>query len=183
MNRPYLISVDIVLVSVFSALLVILNLTLGPLGFAWFGLPIFCDFSVYFTLLLATWITGRFGVASTVGIIGSIIIYLLRASPYIMVFAASAILFDILMLANHHRLDRKAHSVFIAAFATVLSAYFAGIIIGDLFSNMALDQATLIWALTIWGELNLIGGIISIVIALPIIGVLEKAGVRRIKGD
>jgi hypothetical protein len=41
----------------------------------------------------------------------------------------------------------------------------------------------LLSALTFWGVWTLIGGILALVIALPIIIALEKANVRKIKGD
>jgi hypothetical protein len=154
---------------------------LGPLGFALYGLPIFCDFAAFLTLLLVTWLTGRFGTATLVGIIGSVIIFFIRASPYIIGFAASAILFDMLMLANHHKIEAKTRSIATAALATALSAYFAGLIIGIFFSYRALDQATLQWALATWGVWHLAGGIIAIIITLPIIGILERAHAREIK--
>jgi hypothetical protein len=182
MGKSYFATVDIALIGVFCALWATLNLTLGPLGFAWFGLPIFCDFAVFFTLLLVTWITGKFGAASIVGIIGSIIIFLVRASPHIIGFAASAMLFDVLMLASHHKIDGKTYNMIIASLATALSAYFAGAIIGTFFTTKPPDLTTLGLALTIWGGWHLIGGIISLAITLPIIGILEKANVRKIKG-
>jgi len=176
-NKTYLNTVDIALISVFCALWAALNLTLGPLGFRLLRLPILCDFSVFFTILLVTWAVGKFGAASMVGIIGSIIIYLISASPHIIGFAASAIVFDLLMSANHHKLHVKAYNMVIAALATIVSAYFAGVIIGVFFT----EGATLEWAITMWGGLHLVGGIVSITLTLPIIGVLEKANVRRIK--
>jgi hypothetical protein len=36
-----------------------------------------CDFAVFFTLLLVSWATGKFGTTSIVGIIGSIIVLLI----------------------------------------------------------------------------------------------------------
>jgi len=36
--------------------------------------------------------------------------------------------------------------------------------------------------LTFWGWWHLVGGIMSAIITLPIIGALEKANVRKIKG-
>lgn len=176
-SQAYFKAVDIALISVFCALWVALNLTLGPLGFAWLTLPIFCDFAVFFTLLLVTWATEKFGTASLVGIIDSIITLLIRASPHIIGFAASAIFFDVLMSANHHKLNEKAYNMAIAALVTAVSAYFAGVVIGVFFMNKPLE-----WALTFWGGWNLIGGIMSITITLPIIGILEKANVRGIKG-
>jgi hypothetical protein len=174
-------TVDIAFIGVFSAVWVALNLTLGPLGFAWFKLPIFCDFAVFFTLLLVTWLTGKFGAASLVGVIGSALILIMRGSPHIIGFAASAILFDMLMSAVHHKIYLKTYNMLFAAIAAIISAYFAGLIIGVFFMYKPLDWTTVEWALTFWGIWHMIGGIIGTVITLPIIGVLEKANVRKIK--
>lgn len=180
-NKTYFTTTDIALVSVFCALWASLNLTLGPMGFTWFKLPILCDFSVFFTLLLVTWITGKFGTASIVGIIGSIIVLMIRPSPHIPGFTASAILFDMLMLANRHKIHVKVYNLIVAALVTMISAYFAGVVIGIFFMSKPLTIETVQWALTFWGGWHLLGGILTVIITLPIIGVLEKANVRRIK--
>jgi hypothetical protein len=39
------------------------------------------------------------------------------------------------------------------------------------------------WALTFWGGWHLVGGILTLAITLPIILTLEKANVRKIRGD
>ena len=174
-------SVDIALTGVFCALWATLNLILGPLSFRLFNLPILCDFAVFFSLLLVTWTTGKFGTASAVGIIGSVIVLIFNPSPHIMAFAASAILFDMLMIANHHKLQLKTYNMAIAASATTLSAYFAGVLIGMFFMGRLINETTLEWTLTFWGVWHLIGGIIAIVITLPILGILERAHVREIK--
>jgi hypothetical protein len=180
-NSKYLNTVDIALISIFCALWAVLNQTLGPLGFKLLGLPILCDFAVFFTLLLVTWAIGKFGAASIVGILGSIIIYLITASPHIIGFVASAIAFDILMSASHHKIILKAYNMIMATLVTALSAYFAGVVIGIFFMGKPIDGTTLQWALTFWGGWHLVGGIIGIAITLPIIGVLEKTNVRKIK--
>lgn len=168
-------TVDIALLGVFCALWTALNLTLARLGFAWFGLPIFCDFAAFFTILLGTWAIGKFGVPTLIGVIGSIVTVLFGGSTTTFGFAISAILFDILTLANHHKLLLKPYNVIVAVLATLVSAYFAGVTIGVFFMYGSLD-----WALTVWGGWHLFGGVISILAALPIIGILEKTNVRKI---
>jgi hypothetical protein len=169
-------TVDIALVSVFCALWVVLNITLGPLSFRLLGLPVLHDFAVFFTLLLVAWVTGKFGTASLVGIIGSIFASFL-VNPLIMIgFVVSAVLFDVIMTANGHKLSTKAYNMTIAALATMASAYFAGVVIGVFAMNGALD-----WALTVWGVWHLVGGIVSAAVTLPLIAILEKANVRQIK--
>jgi hypothetical protein len=177
MNRKsYFSTMNIVLIAIFSALWAALNLTLGRFGFAWSGLPIFCDFSVFSTLLLITWATSKFGAASLVGIIGSAITFLINPSPSTASFVAAAVLFDVLMTVNHHEPCVKAYNIGTAALSTAIAAYFAGVITGALFMNNSLE-----WALTFWGGWHFIGGIIAAAITLPIIGILERANVRRIR--
>ncbi|MCS7125065.1 MAG: hypothetical protein NZ932_06620 [Candidatus Bathyarchaeota archaeon] len=169
--------VDIAIIAVFSAIWAVLNLTVGPLGFTLFQLPIFCDFSVYFTLLLATWASGKIGTPSAVGITGAFIVLAMRPGSMQMIgFSASAFLFDILMILCKHEVRLKPYNFFVASIATMASAYFAGVIIGTVFMGRALG-----WALTFWGVWHLIGGVIGLVIAMPVVGVLEKVGVKGAK--
>ena len=168
---------DIAIIAVFSAMWAVLNLTVGPVGFTLFQLPIFCDFSVYFTLLLATWASGKTGIPSAVGIIGAVIVLAMRpASTQMIGFLASAILFDTLMAFYKHKISLKPYNMAVAAASTMISAYFAGIVIGTIFMGRSLE-----WALTFWGVWHLIGGVIGLIVAIPVIGVLERANVKGIK--
>lgn len=170
-------TVDIAIIAVFSAIWAILNLTLGPLGFTLFQLPIFCDFAVYFTLLLATWASGKILVPSAVGLIGALTVLAMRPNSTQMIgFMVSAFLFDNLMTLSRHEIRFKPYNLAIASIATVASAYFAGVIIGTVFMNRTIE-----WALTFWGVWHLIGGVISLIIAIPVIGILEKAKVKGAK--
>ena len=178
-SRTYLTTVDIALTGVFCALWIVLNLTLGPLSFRLFGLPILHDFGVFFTLLLVAWVTGRFGTSLLVGIIGSMVAILLGGPPIpILGFAASAVVFDVLMSANHHKVRLAMYSLTVSVIATILSAYFAGVLVGVFFMGNGLE-----WALTVWGGWHAVGGVVSIALTLPIIVSLEKASVRDVKGE
>ena len=180
--KQHLNAVDIAIVSIFCAIFAALSLTLGPLSFNLFRLPILHDFAASFSLLLVTWLVGKFGAASIVGVIGSIIAILVRPIPPIQVgFIVSAIVFDLLMSINRNRLYANAYNVIVSALVTAASAYLAGVVIGIFLMGMPLDMTTLQWALTFWGGWHLIGGIVTVAITLPVIGVLEKANARRIK--
>jgi len=170
-------TIDVAFVAIFSALWILMNLTLGPLSFQLLGLPILHDFGIFFTLLLVTWITGRFGTASMVGIIGSAIALLLGAPSLIIGFAASAVIFDLLFSLNQHKIRNSIKALAIAVTTTVISAYIAGVIIGILFMSMGM-----LWALTVWGGWHVVGGVFTLIITLPIIAGLEKANVRKIAG-
>ena len=120
----------------------------------------------------------RFGTSSMAGIIGSIFAILLGAPALIVCFCASAVVFDVLMFANHHKIRIARNSLAITAIVTMLSAYLAGVLI-----IMFFQGGGLLYALTFWAVWTLIGGILALVITLPIIIALEKANVRKIKGD
>src|SRR4030043_2280471 len=175
-KKTYFNAMDVAVMVVFSALWGILTGTLGRFGFALFGLPVFCDFAAFFTLLLSTWIISKFGVASIVGIIGSVITFMLNSQSQVFGFTAAAILFDMLMAASQHRIRVKVFNLIFVGLATLVSAYFAGVIIGLFFMARSAD-----WGLTIWGGWHLIGGIISVVVAIPVVGVLGEANLVRAK--
>jgi len=168
-------TVDVAFIAIFSALWIVLNLTLGPLSFQLLGLPILHDFGVFFTLLLVAWITGRFGTSIMVGFIGTAIAILLGAPPLIVGFAASAIVFDSFLILNHHKIRVSIKDLAVAALATMLAAYVAGVIIGILFMGNGV-----VWAFTVWGGWHLVGGIITVAVTLPIIVGLEKASIRKL---
>jgi len=177
-SKRYSGTVDLIFVGILSALWIVLHLTIGPLGFALFRLPVFCDVAAYLTLLLAVWIFGRFGGASLVGIIGSAVTLLLRPEALqILGFAASGVLFDALCLAVRHEAFAKVANIVVVSVITIVSAYFAGALIGSVFMT-TLPYWSLSWALTYWAGLHALGGLLSLFIALPVIGALERANVR-----
>jgi len=179
-SKKHLGTEDLILIGILSALWIVLHLTIGPLGFALFGLPVFCDVAAYFTLLLALWIFAKFGGASLVGIIGSIVILFLRPGAFqILGFAASAVLFDVLCLAIRHRAFTRISNILVLSVITIVSAYFAGAVIGSVFMT-TLPHWSLVWTLTYWAGLHVAGGVISLLIALPVIGALERANVHRL---
>jgi len=170
-------SVNIALISIFSALWVVLNLTIAPLGFAIFHLPVVHSLIIFFMLVLVIWATGQYGAASAVSIIGSAIVVL--ANPQVLPvlgFIPAAFLFDLVLLINHHRVNLKAVNIGIVVLATVVCAFVAAVVNGIVILNLAL-----MFTLTVWAGWNVLGGIIGVVIALPVVGVLEKAQVKRVK--
>ena len=172
-------SVDVALTGMFSAVWIVVNLTLGPLSFSLTGLPVLHSFGIFFTLLLVAWVTGRFGASSMAGIIGSVFSILLGAIYLVVIcFAVSAVVFDLMLLSVHHKIRLTWNSLIITAIVTMVSSYLAGILIARFSMGTGLE-----YAFTVWGVWALVGGILALVITLPIITALERANVRNIKGD
>jgi hypothetical protein len=170
-------SVNIALISIFSALWIILNLTVAPLGFVVLHLPVIHSLIIFFMLILVTWATGQYGAASVVSIIGSVIVVL--ANPQVLPvlgFVPAALLFDLMLLANRHRVNLKPINIAIVVFASIVCAYVAATVNGLVILNLAW-----IFTLTVWAGWNILGAIIGVAATLPVIGVLEKAQVKRVK--
>ncbi len=177
-SKTHFKTVDIALISVFSALWIALNYYLAPLSFQLLHLPVGHGIIVFVTLLLTAWATGKYGAASAVGMIGSIIVVLAGGALPVLSFAATALLFDIILIASHHQLKLKPYSIAIAVLATAVSAYLAGATTGIIILNQPAQ-----FALTVWAGWTLLGGILGAAITLPIIGALEKANVKKIKSN
>jgi hypothetical protein len=170
-------SINIALISVFSALWVVLNLTVAPLGFAVFHLPVVHSLIIFFMLVLVTWTTGQYGTASVVSIIGSAIVVL--ANPQVLPvlgFVPAAFLFDLVLILNHHNVSLKPRSMSLVVLAAIICAYVAAVVNGLVILNLAW-----MFTLTVWAGWNVLGGIIGVAIAFPIVAVLEKAQVKRVK--
>jgi len=137
---------------------------------------VFHDFAAFFPILIVTWAVGRFGASSLVGMLGSVIAILFGGPLLIICFAASAFLFDLLMSANRHSLRISLFNLMLITVSTMLSAYVAGILIGIFFT----PNQTLQWAMTFWGGWHLVGGIITLVITIPVIFALDNSGVKKV---
>ena len=166
-------SVNIALISIFSALWVILNLTVAPISFRLTGLPVIHSMMIFFILLIVIWATNQYGTASLVGIIGSVIVLLAGGPLPIVGFLLGAMVFDLVFSINRHRFNLKIISMGTAILATIVSAFFAGIV------NFVLVSPP--FFMTAWVALVVAGGIIGLFLALPIIAVLEKAQIKRLK--
>ena len=172
------ITVNIALISIFSALWVALNFTLAPIGFALTGLPVIHSVIIFFTLLLTVWATNQFGAASMVGVIGSAIVVLAGGPLPVLGFVPAAIILDLIFLVNRHILNLKPLNIAVAAIASIVCAFVAALVNGLLI--LKLPPA---FIFTIWGGWTIIGGVIGVVLTLPIIGALERSQVKRVQAE
>lgn len=175
-KTTYFTTTNIALIGIFSALWIALNLTAAPLGFRLLHLPIIHGATIFLILLLVTWAANQYGVASAVGIIGSVIVLLAGGPLPVVGFALASLLFDLMLSVNRHKIDMNLVNLAIAVLVTIVCSYFAGVVNGVFILNQVP-----VFALTVWGSWTVVGGIIGVILALPIIGVLEKAQVKKIR--
>jgi hypothetical protein len=86
------------------------------------------------------------------------------------------LIFDLVLLANHHRINIRPISIAVVVLASIACAFVAAVVNGILILNLALT-----FTLTVWGGWNVLGGIIGAAITLPIVAILEKANVKKVK--
>jgi hypothetical protein len=169
---------NIALIGIFSALWVALNLTVAPLGFTLTHLPTIHSAIIFVTLLFVAWATGQYGAASLVGIIGSVIVVLAGGPLPVLGFVPAAIIFDLIFLLSHHKVNLKPVNVGIAVLASLVCAYVAALVNGLLILHLEP-----VFTFTFWAGWNILGAVIGFAIAFPIIGALEKAEVRKVKAE
>ena len=91
-------------------------------------------------------------------------------------FVPAAIVFDLILLVSHHRINLKPANITIIVAASIACAYIAALVNG--FFILKLPTA---FTLTFWAGFVIAGGIIGIALALPLVGALERAHVKQIK--
>ncbi|MGQ9479666.1 MAG: hypothetical protein ACUVQ0_06635 [Thermoproteota archaeon] len=149
---------DVVSIALFAALWGILNAYISPLFFQATKLPFFCDIAGFISLILAVWWTRRPGVATSVGIVATILNFLLRPGAlHFLGFTVASIVFDVLMKAFGYDncFKKRLLGSILVIVASVIPAGVAGLIIGKFFMNMP-PEGVLGWML-----LHMLGGLIG----------------------
>jgi len=178
----YFDSREVAAIALFAALWGVLSSIFAPIVFRMFGLPILCDMIGFAILTLTVWWIRKFGAATAVGIIATVVNFIFN--PYgvhFLGFMAASIVFDITAkLIGYDRNFRN--SLFTTASmlpVSVLSAAVAGLIIGSFF--MATPALARWGGVLGWVGLHAVGGIIGGFIGIALVTGLAARGVRRME--
>ena len=169
-HLTYFSSRDITAISLCAALWAILNWTVAPIFWDLTHLPILCDMVGVSLLILTVWWVRKPGATSLMGVIATILNFVLRPSAlHFLGFAAASIVFDALSRTTGYRnsLDRRVLGSIVLLTISLLSTLVAGYIIGILFmSPMVLSSmfGGVLFFTVIHGAGGFIGGIIGVVI-------------------
>jgi len=168
----------IALVSLLSAFSGVFQVFVSPITFQIMGLPFGHDLIVFFPIILSVWIIRRFGGATGVGIISTLVVLFLNPGLFFVIgFAVSSFIFDLLLFVIKHKVTFEIKNILAVSLSTILSFYVAGFIIG-----LALTNGSLQLAFSVWGPLHVVGGAIGLIISYPILAALERTGVRKSNG-
>jgi hypothetical protein len=171
---------DIAVIALFSALWGVLNSIFAPIVFRVTGLPILCDMIGFAILSLTVWWVRKFGAATAVGLIATVVNFVFNPGGFhFLGFAVASIVFDIAAkLIGYNRSFKN--SLFATASmlpVSVLSAAVAGLIIGTFF--MAAPALTKWGGVLGWAGLHAIGGVIGGIIGIVLVASLATRGVHR----
>ncbi|MEM2145469.1 MAG: hypothetical protein QW279_08905 [Candidatus Jordarchaeaceae archaeon] len=171
---------DIAAITVFAALWGVLNSLISPIFFRMFNLPFMCDLIGFSSLILATWYVKRPGTATTVGIIATLINFiLLPSATHFLGFTAASAVFDFFtFMVGYKRIFKINFLGSITLFTiSVISAAFAGVIIALFFMTpVALNK----WGGVVgWAALHAIGGVLGGTLGIILMNALTLRGIQN----
>jgi hypothetical protein len=167
-------------IAIFAALWGVLSSIFAPIVFRVFGLPILCDMIGFAVLALTIWWIRKFGAATVVGLIATVVNFVFNpAGVHFLGFAAASLVFDVTAkLIGYDRCFKKPLFTTVSMLpVSVLSAAAAGLIIGTFF--MA-TPALAVWGGVLgWAGLHAVGGVIGGFIGVVLITGLAVRGIQR----
>jgi len=169
---------EVAAIALFSALWGVLNSIFAPIVFRMFGLPILCDMIGFAVLTLAVWRIRKFGVTTVIGVIATVINFIINpGGVHFLGFTVASIVFDTTAkLIGYDRCFKKPLSAAVSMLSnSVLSAAVAGIIIGTFF--MAAPALAAWGGVLGWAGLHAVGGVIGGFIGIALVTSLAARGV------
>ena len=171
----YFNSRDIAAIAMCASLWGVLNSIFSPLVFSITHLPILCDLIGFTVLTVAAWWIRKFGAITTIGLIATIINFILNPQALTFLgFTAAAFVFDlILALVGFNNFFRKSfNTATLAIIISTLSAAVAGFIIGSFF--MAGPALSLWGGVSGWAGLHAVGGVVGGAIGATLVASLNS---------
>jgi len=171
----YFSSRDIAAIALSAALWAVLNWTVTPVFWQLTHLPILCDMIGTSLLILTLWWTRKPGAATLMGVIATILNFMLRpGATHFLGFTAASIVFDAAAKAVGYRnsLDRRLVSSVSLVAISVLSTLAAGFIIGSFFMN-PMFLANMFGGVAFFAALHGAGGVIGGVLGVTVVRGLE----------
>lgn len=161
---------DIAAIALSAALWAVLNWTVAPIFWQLTHLPILCDMVGVSLLTITVWWIRKPGAATLMGLIATILNFMLRPeATHFLGFTAASVVFDIMtwVFGYKNSFDRRLISSASLVSFSFLSALVAGYIIGTFFMNpMFLSSmfGGVIFFAALHGAGGLIGGILGVIL-------------------
>lgn len=166
----YFDSRELAAAALLSSLWGVLNSVFSPIVFRIFGLPILCDMIGFAVLGLTFWWVRKLGAVTVVGLIATIVNFLLNpAGVFFLGFTAASLSYDLIasIIVGKRMFKRRTISAISLVSISVLSATVAGLIIGNYFMTA---QALAAWGGVFgWAMLHALGGFVGGLIGVSVL--------------
>ena len=159
----YFSSREIAAIALSAALWAVINWTVAPVFWNLTHLPILCDTAGISLLTLIVWWVRKPGAATLMGVIATILNFMLRPeATQFLGFTAASLVFDVLVSAVGYGgiLNRRLVSTISLFIISVLSTLVAGFIIGTFFMN-PMFLSNMFGGVTFFAALHGAGGLIG----------------------
>jgi len=175
---PYLGSREISAIALFAALWGVLNWTVAPIFWRLTHLPILCDMLASSLLILTVWWTRRLGAATLMGLVATLLNFILRPGAlHFLGFTAASVVFDVATyIAGYDKLSRRGLGSALLVAASIISTFIAGLIIGSLFMN-PIFLSKRYGGVLFFALLHAAGGVIGGLLGAAIVAGAEVRGV------
>ncbi len=177
---PRLDTRDIVAISLVASTWAILNVTITPIFWQATRLPILCDMVGASLLILTIWWTKKPLCASAMGLIATVLNFILRPTAlHFLGFTAASFIFDISSWAIGYRnlLDRRLIGSVLLVLISVISTLIAGLIIGSFFMAPTLVSSAY-GGIAFFAFFHGLGGFIGGILGVIIINGLRARGIK-----
>lgn len=175
----YFNSRELAAASLFASLWGVLNAVFSPVVFQAFGLPILCDMLGFAALSLTFWWVRKFGAATVVGFVATLINFILNPGGlFFLGFTAASIVFDVAASSIGYKRVFRNSAVAVSSLLAISigSAAIAGLIIGSFFMG---ELVLVKWGGVYgWAGLHALGGVAGGLIGAVAIGVFASRQIR-----
>lgn len=175
----YFKSRDIAIIAICASLWGVLNSLFSPIFFSMFGLPLLCDLIGFTALTITVWWTRKFGSATIVGAIATVINFMLNPGAMIFLgFTAASIVFDVASwLIKYENIFRRHLNIAISMITiSTFSAAVAGFLIGTFF--MAAPALAKWGGVLGWAGVHAMGGVIGGIVGVVLVSGLISRGIQ-----
>jgi len=171
---PHFRTRDIAAIALCASLWGVLNSIFSPIIFRMFGLPILCDLIGFTLLTLTVWWIRKLGSATAVGLIATVITFMLNPTgTQFLGFTAACIVFDVAvrLVGYDNAFSKTIQSVVTLVPISTMSAAVAGYLIGTFFM---VAPALARWGGVLgWAALHAVGGVIGGSIGVVLVNALR----------
>jgi hypothetical protein len=176
----YFTSRDLAAISLSSAIWAIINWLVSPIFWQLTHLPILCDMLGTSSLIVTAWWVRKPGATAFVGIVATVLNFILRpGANQFLGFTVASIFFDLVLsiISYPKAVEGSIKSNIFLIVISGMTTFIAGVIIGNMFLNPNV-LANLFGSVIVFAIIHGVGGLAGSFIGVILIRGLESRGIN-----